>query len=78
MNYLLLTTTTCPKCPEMKKFVQDNISFDGKILNENSEGFYTILTEYNLSVAPTFLVLKGDVEVFRASEIEEISNWLKK
>lgn len=79
MNYLLLTTTTCPKCPEVKDFVSNNIKFDGEIIDETHPNFTELLGQYSVTAAPTMIITddKGS-EIFRGNEVSEIEDFLKK
>ena len=77
MNSLLFTTTRCPKCPEFKQFVADNVSFDGVILDETMSGFHDKIAEYSVSNAPTIIIFEEDKEVFRGSETYELEEFLK-
>lgn len=77
MNYLLFTTTRCPKCPEFKQFVADNVPFEGVILDETMPDFHDKIAESGVSNAPTILIFDGDKEVFRGSEVYELEDFLK-
>ena len=77
MNYLLFTTTTCPKCPAFKKFVAENIDFDGEILDETSPDFSSRIAESGVIVAPVILIFENGKEVFRTGEILELQDFLK-
>ena len=76
MRYFLFTTTTCQKCPELKAFVEENVSFDGVILDENDFDFGVKMAEFGVATAPTFIVVDGDLELFWGSEIYEIQEFL--
>jgi hypothetical protein len=76
MNYLLFTTTRCPKCPEFKEFVADNVTFDGTILDETLPEFHDKIAEYGVANAPTIIVFDGETEVFRGSEVYELEGFL--
>jgi len=73
----LFTTTTCPKCPEFKKFSQENCRFSLEVLNEKSENFSQEISEFGVSAAPTILIFKKNKEVFRTSDLSELDNFLK-
>ncbi len=77
MNYLLFTTTRCPKCPEFKEFVADNVSFDGVILDETLPDFHDKIGEYNVANAPTIIIFEDGKEIFRGSEVYELEGFLK-
>jgi thioredoxin-related protein len=78
MNYLLITTTTCPKCPEVKDYVAKNIKFKGEILDETNPNFANVLGEYGVTAAPTMIILDEDgEELFRGNETSEIEDFLK-
>ena len=77
MKYVLFTTTTCPNCPAMKEFVAQNIQFEGEILDNNSPEFGARIAEAEVQNAPTILIYDdGGIEIFRASEPEELKEWL--
>ncbi len=78
MNYLLLTTTSCPKCPAMKEFVRENFAgFSGEILDETKPNFMEEVQKYGVTVAPVLLIFDNGKEVFRGSEIYEVEDFLK-
>ncbi|PCI25459.1 hypothetical protein COB57_01940 [Candidatus Peregrinibacteria bacterium] len=76
MNYLLFTTTMCPKCPAVKEFITNNISFPGEILDNNSSDFMKQAATYDITQAPTLIIRKDNNEIFRGSEIPEIQSFL--
>ena len=78
MNYLLFTTTTCPRCPAVKKFVADNFSLPGRTVDNTDPEFMDLAGRYGVSVAPTLLVFdEGGAQVLRANEVGEIEYWLQ-
>ncbi len=77
MNYLLFTTTRCPKCPEFKEFVAENVKFEGTILDETQPDFHDKIGEYNVANAPTIIVFEDGKEIFRGSEVYELEGFLK-
>ncbi len=60
MNYLLFTTTTCPRCPAFKEFVSKFIKFSGKIIDERDENFKSLTLEYSISSVPTILIFEDE------------------
>lgn len=78
MNYKLFTTTTCPKCPEFKDYVSQNISFEGEVLDERSEGFMDQAQSFGITGAPMIILFENDKEIFRASEMYDLEDFLKK
>ena len=68
MKYLLVTTTTCIKCPSFKEIVKNKLQFDGEIINEQSLNFSEILQKYNISSAPTIIIFENEKEIFRTTE----------
>ncbi len=78
MNYLLFTTTRCPKCPAFKEFVAENVTFSGEVLDEMSPDFPEKSMDLGITVAPTIVVFneKGS-EIFRANETDELDGFLK-
>jgi glutaredoxin len=78
MNYLLFTTTSCPRCPAMKEFVSKNLAgFSGEILDETASNFMEEVQKYGVTVAPVLLIFDNGKEVFRGSEIYEVEDFLK-
>jgi len=77
MKYILFTTTSCPKCPALKRFVEDNISFDGEELDNTDSDFLDRAKELKIEAAPTLVIFKGDKEIFRGNEIQEVREFLK-
>ena len=77
MKYLLLTTTTCPKCPAMKEFVAQEIEFEGELLDNESPDFMERAQEYKVESAPTLIIFDDEgEEVFRGSEVQEVKDFL--
>ncbi len=78
MNYICFTTTSCPKCPEFKSFITNNIKFEGEIWDETKPNFTEKIAEYGVTAAPTILIFEDEKEVLRTSEIYELDEFLKK
>ncbi len=78
MHYLLFTTSQCPKCPEFKAFVSEQVQFEGEILDETAEGFMDQIRAAGVSAAPTIILFEGEKEVFRTDEIYQLQDFLKK
>lgn len=77
MKYILFTTTTCPKCPAMKELVLQNVKFEGEILDNTASSFGERVQQAGVQNAPTIVIYDDkDNEVFRASETEELQEWL--
>lgn len=76
MNYFLFTTTTCPKCPEMKVFVSENIKFAGELIDNTHPQFMDLASKFGVTQAPTFVVQEGEKVLFTGSEIYEIEDFL--
>lgn len=78
MNYILFTTTRCPKCPEFKEFVVSHINFKGEILNETTPDFIEKTQSYRISSAPTIIIFdENKKELFRGNETYELEEFLK-
>ena len=77
MNYILFTTTQCPKCPAFKEFIAENIDFDGEIINEQNSNFMDNVKIFGVSNAPTIVILENEKEVFRADDISQLAEFLK-
>lgn len=78
MNYILFTTTSCPKCPAFKEFVAENVEFEGVILNEKSPNFMDNIKQFGVSNAPTIVILKGTEEIFRTDDVSQLQDFLEK
>ncbi|MFH0834116.1 MAG: hypothetical protein V2A63_01865 [Patescibacteria group bacterium] len=77
MKYLLFTTTTCPKCPAVKNFVAEKITFPGEVLDERVAGFGVRAVQFSVEAAPTLIVFDdSDQEIFRGNEVQEIEEFL--
>jgi hypothetical protein len=79
MNYLLFTTTRCPKCPAFKEFVQKFTTFSGTVINENDEKFGNLTTSYNISAVPHIVVFEGDSQeskIFETNDATELYSFL--
>ncbi|MCF7812630.1 hypothetical protein K9M59_03495 [Candidatus Gracilibacteria bacterium] len=77
MNYLLFTTTRCPKCPAFKELVRAKVPFEGQILDETTEDFGTMTEDHDVSEAPTFIVFEDGEEIFRTSDGGELEDFLE-
>ena len=78
MNYILLTTTRCPKCPAFKAFVADNVPFEGQIYDETCPEFMDLVQKWNATAAPVMIILDGDTEVFRTSDMAALADFLER
>lgn len=76
MHYLLFTTTHCPKCPEFKNFVHENVSFPGEAFDETHPEFSDKIAAADVTNAPTIIVWDEEHEVLRTSEIIELRDFL--
>lgn len=77
MHYILFTTTRCPKCPEFKQFIENNVSFPGKLLDETMSEFTDMIVEFNATSAPLIIIFDSqDNEVLRTNETYEIQEFL--
>jgi len=77
MNYICFTTTSCPKCPEFKSFITQNVKFEGEIWDETKPNFMEKISEHDVTAAPTILIFDNGEEVFRTSEIYDLGEFLK-
>ena len=77
-SIILLTTTTCPKCPEMKAVVMGISGVNVRMADETSSDFAHLCKHYNATQAPTAIVLdeKG-VEIFRTDDNAELKKYFK-
>lgn len=80
MHYWLFTTTTCPKCPPFKTFMQTQTYLKGEILDETSSTFSTSIARFGLTKAPTLLVLSADEKtvLLHTSELAEGQAFIEK
>ncbi len=78
MNYICFTTTSCPKCPEFKSFITENVKFEGEIWDETTPNFMDTISKHGVTAAPTILFFEDEKEVFRTNEVYELGEFLKK
>ncbi|MFH0776936.1 MAG: thioredoxin family protein [Patescibacteria group bacterium] len=79
MQYLLFTTTTCPKCPAVKSFVAEQMPFDGRTLDNSAPDFVAQIQKFGVQNAPTLIVLDdANQEIFRGNEVAEIEEFLNR
>lgn len=79
MYYLLFTTTQCPKCPSFKEFVERNVHFPGKIIDERDDKFHQLAREFSISSVPNILVFEDESlesAVCRTGELSELYSFL--
>lgn len=72
VNLLLFTTTTCPKCPAVKNWLNESgkefFSIDNTMLN-----FSEIAQKYRVYSVPTLIAVnKNGKELWRANELSQI------
>lgn len=79
MNYVLFTTTRCPKCPAFKEFVQKFVNFEGKIINETDPSFETLTKTYNISAVPHIIIFEKEnleSKIFETGDATELYSFL--
>lgn len=57
---MLITTTTCTKCPTIKKALEEKFGKNLVVIDENNEDFNSICNKYNLSQAPSLIDLDSE------------------
>lgn len=77
-EYILLTTASCPKCPAVKEFLSEKLGDKCSYIDNTNNRFSSIVSNFSIQQAPCFLVLEEENELFRASEIYEIEEFLNK
>ncbi|MBP9761254.1 MAG: hypothetical protein KBD15_03390 [Candidatus Magasanikbacteria bacterium] len=80
MNYLLFTTSTCPKCPLFKDFVQKHLHVQGEIIDQHDTQFEPLSREFVVSHVPTLLVFEDEqreTAVLRTSEISDVYEFIQ-
>lgn len=78
MEYILFTTSTCPKCPMFKEYVKEEVEFYGDVIDNTTPLFGDKVAEYGVSNAPTIIISNDGEELFRTSDIGELEGYLKK
>jgi len=81
MHYLLFTTTTCPKCPKFKEFVESFLKIPGKMIDERDEQFHTLSREFLVNTVPTLFIFEDDTlenAVLRTDDVTEIYDFINK
>jgi hypothetical protein len=90
-QYYLITTETCPKCPEFKRYVQENLKdMKGEIISwglPENEKKYKYLHLFDIKVAPTLCIFTVDLMKgteserilfdLQTSEISELEDWIE-
>ena len=77
MNYLLFTTTTCPKCPAIKEYIESNLDFPGQMINEDSAKFHQLAEEHQVMKVPTLIIFNTEgKEIFRAHDGSEVAEFI--
>lgn len=76
---LLLSTTTCQKCPEVKKHLQEKVEgYNIRMIDETDEDFSKWCKDYNATQAPTIILFDDyGEEIDRAGDLEELKEILK-
>ena len=80
-EYILFVTSTCPKCPEMKEYV-NSLRMEGTIIDETHNDFTGFLERFGVTTAPTLILFDSQhdgsclTELFRGSEVQEIKDFL--
>ena len=63
-----------------KDFVEKNISFPGKIIDQNDESFSRLSLEFSVSSVPTLIIFEDESmegALLRTSEITEIYDFIQ-
>ena len=75
MRYILITTSTCPKCPVVKEYMEE-VEVEGEDVNASEPEGLEIAKKYGVTAVPTVIFLEGDEEVGRFYAKEEIEEFL--
>ena len=76
MKYILITTSTCTKCPDVKDMLdKKGIEYELIVADQDPQGMVTAMT-HAVSEVPTLLRINDDFSVDKASQ-HEISKWFK-
>ena len=62
----------------MKKLVAEKVTFTGEVIDNRNPKFMELASTYQVTAAPTFIVLENNQEIFRAEEPYEVEDFLKK
>ena len=76
-EYILVLTTSCPKCPEAKQILYKASivkELDYMVYDERTIGYDKIVKEYNLMMAPSLVIKKKTVTKV-LSGLEEIKKF---
>lgn len=78
VKYLLFTTTTCPKCPAIKAWIENHLSWcPGKVISNEAKDFMIQAQRHDITAAPTFLLFSKEQEVFRTDDIGVLEHYFK-
>ena len=72
---IVVTTTTCPKCPAFSDEIHniDSSQYDKvRFINETHSDFMSVCKKYDLTVAPIALVFKEGELVGKYDTVEEL------
>lgn len=75
MKFKLFTTQRCPKCPEVKEFMQ-GLDIEGEFIDASTPEGLEEAKKFNIMNVPLVIFFDGDKEVERAGSIEEIKKVL--
>ena len=76
----VLSTTTCPKCPEVTNYLHTKVvGISTEFITEKDPWFASQCKLYNATQAPTVIIFGDeDVELGRANDLQELKVLLKK
>lgn len=78
-KYKLLYTPTCPNCPDVKKYIKENVDLDGEFIDASKSDGMKEAKKYNVMKAPTVLFFDENSDVAcKAHSIEEVKECLSK
>ncbi len=75
MKFKLFMTPTCPKCPEVKKFIEEN-NLDCEIINAREQEGLEKARSLGVMKVPTVIAFDNDKEIGRAFTKEEMIKWI--
>jgi len=77
-NFLLFTTKTCPKCPEVKRFMEET-GLEGVFVDASTPEGLDEARKYSVAQVPTVIFFDENGKIIRkANNIDEIKEIMNK
>jgi len=71
IEFLVFTTPTCPNCPVVKEYLQNQDKIKGKMVDASTSEGLELARKYEVTAVPTVIFFQDDKEINRAHSKEE-------